>query len=109
MNYFETVLRTMDATFSGVLVVKNPTIIVGDTGSNPSLGRFCLSPEQLNAHTATREDKRCTWRKPTGSSEDLLQPNKENHGCYACQIGIHASTWTQKIYGPCKGCLQTLG
>lgn len=83
MNYFETVIRTMDAAFSGVLVVKNPTTIVGDAGSNPSLGRFCLSLEQLNPHTATREDKCCTWRKPTGSSEDLLHPNKENHGCSA--------------------------
>lgn len=102
MNYFETVIRTMDATFSGVLIVKNPTTIVGDTGSNPSLGRFCLSLEQLNPHTATREDKCCTWRKPTGSSEDLLQPNKENHGCYAYQIGIHAIVHVRRFMDPAK-------
>ena len=50
MNYFETVIRTMDADFSGVLVVKNPATDVEDTGSTPSLGRFCMSPEQLSPH-----------------------------------------------------------
>lgn len=45
MNYFETVIRTMDADFSGVLVVKKPTTNIDDTGSIPSLGRFCMLPE----------------------------------------------------------------
>ena len=76
MNYFETVIRTMDATFSGVLIVKNPTTIVGDTGSNPSLGRFCLSLEQLNPHTATREDKCCTWRKPRAAVKTCCSQTK---------------------------------
>ena len=45
---------------TGVLVVKNPVTNVDDTGSIPSLGRFCMSPEQLNPHTATTECKCCT-------------------------------------------------
>ena len=110
MNYFETVIRTMDADFSGVLVVKNPVTNVDDTGSIPSLGRFCMSPEQLNPHTATTECKCCTQRKPTGSNEDLVQQKTEPWMLIPSKLTyMQLYMDSQKIYGRCKGCFQTPG